>query len=94
MSRAPVADEALANLDLLNDVVQFKMRFYRCPWAQYELAKPGSLRLSPPEHHRTALQQDYRAMQTLLFGDIPNFDEVLAGIAALEQKINGKSPTS
>ncbi|HSA32145.1 MAG TPA: nucleotidyl transferase AbiEii/AbiGii toxin family protein [bacterium] len=88
MSSAPVVEEALAKLDLLNDVAQFKMRFYRCPWAQYELAKPGSLRLSPPEHHRTALQQDYRAMQTLLFGDIPDFDEVLAGIAALEQKIN------
>ncbi len=90
MSSAPVADEALAKLDLLSDVVQFKMRFYRCPWAQYELAKPGSIRLSPPEHHLAALRQDYRAMQTLLFGNMPDFDEVLAGIAALERRINGK----
>ncbi len=94
MSNAPVADEALAKLDLLNDVAQFKMRFYRCPWAEYEQAKPGTLRLSPPEHHRTALQQDYRAMQTLLFGDIPEFDEVLAGIAALERRINKNGTTA
>lgn len=94
MSSAPVADEALAKLDLLNDVAQFKLRFYRCPWAQYELAKPGTLRLSPPEHHLTALRQDYRATQTLLFGDIPDFDEVLTGIAALERRINKSGTTA
>ncbi|HSA33669.1 MAG TPA: nucleotidyl transferase AbiEii/AbiGii toxin family protein [bacterium] len=93
MSRSSVAEEVLAQLELLDDVVQFKMRFYRCPWAGYEQAKPGCLRLAPPEHHLAALRQDYRAMQTLLFGKIPDFDEVLAGIAALERRIN-ESETS
>ena len=88
LSRLPVRDEALAKMELLEEVVRFKMRFYRCPWARYEEAKPGTLRLLPPEHHRNELQQDYRAMWGMLFGAVPGFDEIMAGLTALERSIN------
>ncbi len=64
------------------------MRFYRCPWAKYETAKPGSLRLLPPRHHTSELAKDYHAMQTMLFGEIPSFENILSELSILEHEIN------
>jgi hypothetical protein len=88
LSRLPIRDKALARIDLLEDVAQFKMRFYHCPWAMYEEAKPGSLRLLPPKHHSAELEKDYQAMQAMLFGDIPSFAMIMTGLADLEKTIN------
>jgi len=88
LSLLPVRDKALASIDLLQDVVQFKTRFYRCPWALYEEAKPGSLRLLPPEHHVAELQKDYQSMQAMLFGEIPSFKAIMTELAILEKIIN------
>ena len=88
LSLLPVAALALSKLNLLEEVARFKMRFYRCPWAMYEQAKPGSLRLLPPARHLPHLQKDFRNMQAMLFGSIPSFDEVMSGLASLEKKIN------
>jgi hypothetical protein len=88
LSLLPIRGKALEHLDLLREVTAFKMRFYRCPWARYEEAWPGSLRLLPPTHHVKGLREDYRAMQAMLFGAIPSFDEILAELTALEKAIN------
>jgi hypothetical protein len=85
---SPVSDNALRRLDLLEDVVAFKQRFYRSPWAMYEAAKPGSFRLLPPEHNRKSLLDDYAKMQAMLFGSIPDFTAIEQGLAELEQRIN------
>ena len=88
LSRSPIREKALARMDLLQDVAQFKIRFYRCPWAKYEEAKPGSLRLLPPEHHGAELQRDYRSMRAMLFGRVPTFEAIVTELAALEKQIN------
>jgi hypothetical protein len=90
LSLLPVRDNALKKIDLLQDVVQFKMRFYRCPWARYEDAKLGSLKLLPPEHHLTELKRDYQEMQAMLFGQIPSFDEIIVQLKSLEKIVNAK----
>lgn len=89
LSRMPLGTGSLKNADLLREVVEFKIRFYRCPWARYEDAKPGSLRLLPPDHHADELRRDYQSMQAMLFGAVPTFDEIMQGLAALEKSING-----
>jgi len=94
LSLLPVADSALTALSLLEQVVQFKTRFYRCSWARYDLAKPGSVRLLPPSYHLEELQRDYRAMQAMLFGVVPDFNEIVSGLASLENRINSLSTTS
>jgi len=88
LSRLPIRDKALSRLDLLHDVVQFKMQFYRCPWAKYEEAKPGSLRLLPPTYNEAELRKDYQAMGGMLFGAIPRFEDIMTGLGALEKAIN------
>jgi hypothetical protein len=88
MSLLPIRSNALARIDLLQDVVQFKIRFYRCPWAGYETAKPGSLQLLPPQHHVEKLRKDYQSMQPMLFGQIPTFEKIIAELGSLEKVIN------
>jgi len=94
LSLLPIADSALTSLSLLEEVVQFKTRFYRCSWARYDLARPGSIRLLPPDHHLGELQRDYRAMQAMLFGIVPDFNEIISSLGNLENRINSLSTTS
>jgi len=89
MAAAPdVRRTALDDLNLLRSVVEFKQKFYPRGWARYDLAKPGTLRLIPPERIVVAMERDYRAMQEMIFGDRPAFDEIISGLKTLEQEIN------
>lgn len=54
MMNSSVKDDALVDIELLNKVVLFKEKFYRCPWARYDEAKVGTLRLTPPERRLRA----------------------------------------
>lgn len=89
MMKSPVKDNALADNDLLERVVKFKNRYYRCPWARYDLAKRGTMKLLPPNYNIAKLRADYDHMQNMLFGEKPAFDEMLNALAQLENEING-----
>ncbi len=88
MAQSHVKDEALDDLELLNQVVQFKDRFYPAGSARYDLAKPGTLRLMPPEDCLPTLMDDYAHMKEMLFGDVPSFEEILSALRELETEIN------
>ena len=88
MAKSPVKECALADAALLARVVAFKDKFYRCPWARYDLAKRGTMRLMPPEYNIQKLREDYEHMQNMIFGDKPEFDMVLQVIEKLENEIN------
>jgi len=91
MAAAPVKDAALADTGLLAEVVAFKQRFYPRNWARYDLAQPGSLRLVPQGAVLAAVEADYRAMASMIFGRMPGFADILAQLHALENDINGSS---
>lgn len=88
MAAAPMKDAALADLDLLADVVAFKQRFYPRGWARYDLAVPGSFRLVPDGAALAAVEADYRAMTNMIFGAVPAFGEILETLRELEEEIN------
>lgn len=85
---SPVKAAAFGNLDLLVRVVTFKDRFYPAGNAHYDLAKPGTMRLLPPEDCLPVLRDDYAHMRNMLFGEIPSFEEIMTCIARLEKEIN------
>lgn len=89
MAQSPVKDAAYQDLDLLRQVVAFKDRFYPAGSAHYELAKPGTMRLIPPEDCLPALQADYEHMKNMIFGKKPEFEEILRAIGTEEAQING-----
>ena len=88
MAQSPVKDAAFQDLDLLRQVVAFKDRFYPAGSAHYELAKPGTLRLMPPEDCLPALKADYEHMKNMIFGKKPEFEEVLNTIGKISAEIN------
>ena len=88
MAHSPVKDAAFQDLDLLRQVVAFKDRFYPAGSAHYELAKPGTMRLMPPEDCLPALKADYEHMKNMIFGEKPEFEEVLKTIGKISAEIN------
>lgn len=68
----------------------FKEKFYRCPCAQYENAKIGTMKLMPPERNLQVLKDDYAHMQNMIFGEKIPFNTILNGIEKLEKEMNGK----
>ena len=79
---------ALADMDLLAQVVKHKETFYPSGWARYDLARPGSLHLAPPENRLAVLEQDYKKMEEMIFGEAPPFGWILDRLATLEKEIN------
>ena len=88
MAKSNVKDKALADLELLKGVVEFKKRFYTCNWAKYDEAKPGTLKLLPPEYRHKELKEDYKAMQNMIFGEKIEFNEIISVLKKLEDEIN------
>lgn len=88
MARSPVKDLALADTELLTSVVEFKQRFYPRGWARYDLAQPGSLKLVPESNVLASVRSDYRSMENMIFGEMPDFDEIQAVLQKLQEEIN------
>ena len=79
---------AFEKKDLLETVALFKEKFYPSSGAKYDTARMGSLRLVPPSYILKELERDYANMREMIYGDIPDFDEVLECVKLLEEEIN------
>ncbi len=80
MLKAGVKNEALADMELLKDVINFKSKFYPQGWANYDGAAKGEFTLLPEEHTLKNLRNDYVQMKEMIFGDYPDFDEIMSEI--------------
>ena len=87
LAESPVAARALADVALRERVVAHKMVYFRVGWARYDLARPASFRLIPPDSRIAALKSDHQAMIPMFFNPPPPIDEVLNTIADLETRI-------
>ena len=67
------------------------MLFFPSAWAQYETAKPGTLRLVPAEERVRALRSDYVKMQPMFFTRPPSFEDVIERLRQLEGLINDRA---
>ncbi len=82
-------DKAYSNLELLEQVREFKKKFYPVGWAKYDLAKPGLFTLVPSEERIKELRVDFSNMKEMINDDsINSFDDLLIYIKQLENEIN------
>lgn len=88
MVQSDVKDEALRDLQLLEDVVVFKQKFYMSAWAKYEDAKIGTFKILPPESRYKELKDDYISMRSMIFDKYLEFDEIISILKDLENEIN------
>jgi hypothetical protein len=90
MGKSAVKGDALADFELLREVVERKDRLYHCAWARYEDCASGGMKLLPNENNHDLLAQDYKAMQEMIFGDKPSWETILEFLQKLEDEINKK----
>lgn len=88
----PDASKAAGDDELRSRVVHWKSRFFGSSWAKYDEAVPGSFRLVPPPARLPSLRQDYQAMGDMYLSEPASFDDILAALAKLEDRINGIAP--
>lgn len=78
----------LKDTDLLEAVVRNKRTYFFESWDWYETAKPGSFKLVPAPDRQADLKEDYQAMQSMLFSESPEFEEIIDFLQTLEDRIN------
>jgi hypothetical protein len=90
LAKHPVAIGALAERQLLEEVVKSKRLFFHSAWSRYDLATPGTFKLLPSERHLSELADDYRKMRDMYFETPTPWTKILTDLQALETKINAQ----
>ena len=80
---------AVSGDNMRQRVVDWKSRFFAANWARYDLAKPGTFRLAPPEFRMDELERDYREMRPMFLNEPPLFATVVKALSDLEQRMSG-----
>lgn len=88
LAHGPALEQAMATLDLLDRVSEFKRVYFKAAWAKYEEAHTGTLRLVPSEQTASQLARDYDDMRPMFFGEPPAFREILDYLPDLEKRVN------
>jgi len=88
-----IGQRAIQDTKLLAEVARHKALFFPAASAHYDLAKPGTLKLSPPESQLDALWRDYQSMAEMFFAPPPPFDHILVGLSQVETIINASHAT-
>lgn len=83
-----VKESAFKRKELLEKDIAFKQKFYYAKGAHYETATLSSIELLPGKTILNALQEDYQAMKNMIYGNIPEFEEILAFLKELQEEIH------
>jgi hypothetical protein len=88
LDAAGVTERALAERELLSQVVRNKSLLFADAKASYGTAQLGTLRLSVTDAMRDELAADYAAMAEMFMEEPPAFDELVSRLADIEERIN------
>ena len=83
-----IGRKASGNMEMAEDCVRHARMFFNRPDLDLTSATPGTFALTPHDGMLADLRRDYEAMSGMVFGAVPNVDEVVAAISELEQRIN------
>jgi len=87
--QAGVGDRAAADCGLFDCVAAHRAVFFRKKREAQESLRPGSLRLVPTSEQIPLWKHDYDAMsETMFFGEVPTFDEILRVVGDFERRFN------
>ena len=88
MAKGGIAKEALNDIDLLFEVIEFKKKFYPDRWSNYDSIKEANFKLLPNEIREKELRKDYKSMQHMICDKYLSFEEILEILKELESKVN------
>lgn len=87
LAESPVAERALADVELRERVVAHKSVYFRSASAHYDLAVPPTFRLVPDDVRLAELQKDHDAMAQMFFQPPPPLPQILEILRTLESRI-------
>ena len=88
MSNSWVKNKAFNRCDLLNQDVMFKSKFYYARNASYETVSIDEIKLIPPERIIPQIRVDYERMKNMIYGIVPDFDEMMNKLSLLENDMH------
>jgi len=87
---AGIADQAVADASLFEQVVEHRQVYFRQNWVDYTTMKRGTVEMTPKPGQLAEWRADYAAMQRDMFlTPPPPFEEVLAALATFQSRFNG-----
>ena len=89
MGNSWVKEIAFKRKELLEKDVTFKQKFYYAKGAHYETATLENIMLVPGERIHKELEDDYQAMRNMIYGNIPEFKDILVFLEKLQEEIHG-----
>ncbi len=92
--KAGLAEKAMQKKELLQDVIKNKSLLFPSAWANYLLINTQGIKLLPPPERLPDLKNDYdQTKETMLYGaNKPSFEDLLADMAALEERLKSSCP--
>lgn len=88
LSRSSVGQRAAKDRALALDCARHALMFFNSTDLDLIHAQPGSFAITPTPEMEDALKRDYQAMSGMIFGEVPDFAEILEATRQLEQVIN------
>ena len=73
---------------MLEKDITFKQKFYYAKSALYETATLGSIMLVPGERIHKVLKEDYQAMRNMIYGNMPEYEEIIEYLRKLEEEVH------
>ena len=68
--------------------ITFKQKFYYAKSAHYETATLGTIMLVPGERIHKVLKEDYQAMRNMIYGNMPEYEEIIEYLRKLEEEVH------
>ena len=88
MGHSDIKNSAFARKELLEKDILFKQKFYYSKGAHYETATLRGIMLNPKGSLIPALRADYKAMENMIYGEVPVFDDILTYLYNLQTEIH------
>lgn len=89
--RSDISAAMVADLALGTECVRHARMFFDRPDFDLVSAAPGTFALAPTPTMLERLHRDYESMAGMIFGRIPEFDDVVASVVDLEGRLNRPS---
>ena len=88
MANSPIKEKAFARKELLAKDIVFKQKFYYAKSVHYETATLRNISLIPSSHIMDDVKRDYIAMKNMIYGDYPEFEQIIECLKELEAEIH------
>ena len=88
LANSTIKQSAFEKKELLEKDIAFKQKFYYSKGAHYETATIKNVCLIPSEPIMQSLRNDYVAMKNMIYGDAPEFEDIIEQLKKLENEIH------